>query len=191
MAKWQLKNIRSLTIAAHRDFGYFFSVLIIVYCLSGIALNHVNDWNSDFIIQRDSVPITKEYRTDELNKKETILELGKLVGQDSYKVYDFPTPDQVKIYYDNASLHVNFTFQSAIYEQVARRPLFYQVNVLHRNSLKEWKWAADIFAVMLIVINLTGIFMLKGKYGISGRGKWLIAAGTIPPVVAIIVFYFS
>jgi hypothetical protein len=186
MAKWQLKNIRSLNAAAHRDFGYFFSSLIIVYCLSGIALNHVDDWNPDFIITKETVKISGNYSASTITK-EQIAELGKQVGETEYKVYDLPTHDQVKIYYDNASLHANFTTHTALYERVSRRPLFYQVNVLHRNSLKGWKWASDVFAFMLIVINITGLFILKGKNGISGRGKWLIALGFLPPVIAIII----
>jgi uncharacterized protein len=186
MAKWQLKNIRSLNIAAHRDFGYFFSSLIIVYCLSGIALNHIDSWNPDFIITHETVKISGTY-TAKTVSKEQVEKFGKLVNEESYKVYDFPTHDQLKIYYDNASLHVNFSTNSAVYEKVSRRPMFYQANVLHRNSVKGWKWAADIFAFMLIVLNLTGLFILKGKYGIKGRGKWLILAGALPPVIALIV----
>ncbi len=124
MAKWQLKNLRSLNIAAHRDFGYFFSVLIIVYCLSGIALNHANDWNPDFIIKRDNIQLTKIYTKAELSSSSAINELGKLVGEESYKVYDFPTPTQVKIYYDNASLHIDMATNTGIYERVSRRPVF-------------------------------------------------------------------
>ncbi len=190
MAKWQLKNIRSLNRAAHRDFGYFFSTLIIIYCLSGLALNHVDDWNPDFIISTDTIKVNASY-TKEVLTNRIIDSLGQLVGETKYKVYDAPTNDQVKIYYDNASFHINFTTQSGIYEKVSRRPVFYQSNILHRNSLKSWKWASDIFAVMLILVNITGLFVLKGKYGISGRGKWLIAAGFIPPLVAIIIQAFQ
>lgn len=186
MAKWQLKNIRSLNIAAHRDFGYFFSSLIIVYCLSGIALNHVDDWNPDFMITHEQVKFTPDYDTKKVSRAD-IDALGRLVGESNYKVYDFPTSDQVKIYYDNASLHANFKTKTAVYEKVSRRPLFYQVNVLHRNSLRGWKWASDIFALMLITINVTGLFILKGKYGLKGRGKWLIAAGLLPPLIALLI----
>lgn len=189
MAKWQLKNLRSLNTAAHRDFGYFFSTLIIVYCLSGIALNHVNEWNPDFIIERKEVVLSKQYVPSQVSQNE-IAELNKLVGEETYKVFDFPTPTQVKIYYDNASFHVNFAEGKGVFESVKRRPVFYQANVLHRNSLKEWRWASDAFAVFLIVINLTGIFVLSGKNGITGRGKWLIVAGFLPPVIALIVFQF-
>lgn len=189
MSKWQLKNIRSLNLAAHRDFGYFFSSLIIIYCLSGIALNHVDEWNPDFIITRDSVNVKQVYTRDQVTP-EIITKLGNSVGETEYKVYDFPTNNQVKIYFDNASLHLDLTTGKGIYENVARRPVFYEVNVLHRNSVKGWKWAADIFAIMLIAINITGLFILRGKYGLSGRGKWLIAAGTLPPLIAILIMYF-
>src|SRR5690606_31509574 len=106
MAKWQLKNLRSLNTAAHRDFGYFFSTLIIVYCLSGIALNHVNEWNSDFIIDRNEIELTETYDAANITRTE-IEALNKLAGEETEKVYDFPTPNQVKIYYDNATFHVN------------------------------------------------------------------------------------
>ena len=50
-------KIRRLNIATHRDLGYFFSSLIITYCLSGLALNHINEWNPDFIIEKQKIEI--------------------------------------------------------------------------------------------------------------------------------------
>lgn len=189
MGKWQLKNIRSLNVAAHRDFGYFFSTLIVIYCLSGLALNHVDDWNPDFVITRDSVALQGGLQKEQITS-EKINELSKQVGEGAYKVFDFPTYNQVKVYYDNASLHLNFETGKGVYENVSRRAVFYESNVIHRNSVKGWKWAADIFALMLIIINISGLFILKGKYGITGRGKWLIAAGAVPPLVAILIIHF-
>lgn len=186
MFNMNIKKIRRLNVATHRDLGYFFSTLILVYCISGIALNHVDDWNPDFILTKEAITINNDYSADDINTG-IITELSKLVNEDEHKVYDFPTNNQVKIYYEDASLHVYLDKKEAIYEQVTKRPVFYQSNVLHRNSLKGWKWASDIFAVMLIVITITGLFVLKGKHGITGRGKWLIAAGFIPPVVALVI----
>lgn len=186
MAASRWTRLRRLNVAAHRDLGYFFTALIIVYCLSGLALNHVNEWNPDFVITKDTIAINSAISGVALSN--TLIDsLGKMVGEERYKVYDAPTKRQVKVYYDNASLHVNFETHTGIYEKVARRPVFYQANVLHRNSLKSWRWASDVFAVMLITICLTGLFVMKGKYGITGRGKWLIAAGFLPPVAAIIL----
>ncbi len=175
-----------LNRALHRDLGYFCASLILAYCISGIALNHVDDWNPDFIIHRDTVYFDQPY-TREGMKRSEILKLAGLVGMASFKVYDFPTPDQLKIYFERATLHVYFNEKMGLYEGISRRPVFYQTNVLHRNSVRHWKWASDVFAGLLIIINLTGLIMLKGKLGIGGRGKWLILLGLIPPVVALIM----
>lgn len=180
MARWN--------VACHRDLGYFFSSLIILYCISGISLNHVNDWNPDFIITRDTIHLPHTYTKDQL-KADKIKEFGKIVHENTYKVFDFPTPNQVKIYYDNASLHINLENGTGIYEVVAKRHLFYESNVLHRNSLRGWKWVSDIFALMLIVISITGLFVLKGKYGLQRRGIWIVLAGLLLPLGAIILFY--
>jgi uncharacterized protein len=185
-----LTRLRRLNVATHRDLGYFFVTLIVVYCLSGLALNHVDDWNPDFIIQKREVLLDRTYNRAEVDAA-TIHTFGALVGEDDYKVFDFPTHDQVKIYYDNASLHVDLSSGKAQYESVRRKPVFYHANVVHRNSLKGWKWAADVFAVLLIVLSLTGLFVLKGKYGISGRGKWLVAAGFLPPLIALLLYEFT
>lgn len=186
MDKSTKKKIRKLNVATHRDLGYFFSALIIVYCISGIALNHINDWNPDFIIQKKTISIHKKFTAQTITDKDVIA-FGKKVNENQFKIYDFPTKDQVKIYYDNASLHINFTKGEGVYESVSRRPLFYHSNVIHRNSVNGWKWVSDVFAVMLIVISVTGIFVLKGKHGIKGRGKWLLIAGFIPPIIVLII----
>jgi hypothetical protein len=178
---------RRLVIVLHRDIGYFLSGLVVVYCLSGLALNHVDDWNPDFVIEKRSVKLT-ENLDGRLMTPEDIKRISGTVGEDRFKLYDQPTPTQVKIYFDNATLHLDLEDGEGIYERVSRRPVFYQSNVIHRNSLKGWKWAADIFSVLLVVIVATGLMMVKGPAGFWGRGKWFVLAGMVPPVAAIVLF---
>ena len=186
--KWKVK-LHRWSVAWHRDLGYFFSSLIIIYSISGLALNHVDDWNPDFIIQKKTIQIPKSYQRTEINN-ELVKAFSEQVGEDHFKLYDFPTSNQVKIYYDNASLHINLDDRSGHYESITKRPLFYESNVLHRNSLKGWKWISDIFALMLIIISITGLYILKGKYGFRRRGIWLFLAGLLLPLVAVILFYY-
>jgi hypothetical protein len=183
------RKIRRLNLSWHRDLGYFFSSLIIIYCISGIALNHLNDWDPDFIIYKTTVQLPRTFTKNNITD-DVITGFGKEVNEDKFKVYDFPTDNQVKIYYDNASLHINLETGVGHYEKITKRHLFYEANVLHRNSLEGWKWVSDIFAFMLIIISVTGIFILKGKYGVKRRGIWIIAAGFVLPVAAILLFYF-
>lgn len=180
-------TLRRLNSDLHRDVGYFLSGLILIYCLSGIALNHVHDWNPDFIIHKRTITLDHSYTVAEITP-ERIEEFTALVGEAPAKVHDFPTAHHVKVYYDNASLLIDLATQTGTYERVQRRPLFYQANILHRNSLKGWRWAADIFGALLIFLVVSGWFILKGKHGVLGRGKWFIAAGMLPPIVAILIF---
>ncbi len=183
-----ITKLRRWNVAWHRDLGYFFSSLIIIYCISGLALNHVNDWDPDFIIEKKEIKLDRAYTRAEINAT-TIRAFGKLAGEEDYKVFDFPTPNQVKVYYENATLHLYLDKQYGDYEALRKRSVFYEANVLHRNSLKGWKWVSDIFAVMLIVISITGLFVLKGKYGFKRRGVWIVSAGLLLPVVGLVLFY--
>lgn len=186
MKQWKI-SLRRLNTVLHRDLGYFFSGLIIIYCISGLALNHIDDWNPDFIVSRETISLPKNYSHININD-DLIDEFDSLVGQKSHRVYDFPTSDQIKIYYENATFHIFLDRQSGVYEKISRRSVFYESNLLHKNSVKGWKWASDVFAVLLIVVAVTGLFMVKGRFGFGNRGKWFLLAGMLPPVFAIVLF---
>jgi len=40
----------------------------------------------------------------------------------------------------------------------------------------------------LIILAFTGLFILKGKNGITGRGAWLVSAGIIIPLVFLFMY---
>jgi len=42
----------------------------------------------------------------------------------------------------------------------------------------------------LFVLALTGLFMIKGKNGITGRGAYLTAIGLLLPIVFIVVYIY-
>ncbi|ANT65510.1 MULTISPECIES: PepSY-associated TM helix domain-containing protein [Prosthecochloris] len=190
MPKKSNDSLRKINAVLHRDLGYFFAALLIAYSLSGIALNHIDEWNPDFIVKKTSLDFDGSYDRQNVDA-ELIRHFSRIAGEDTFRLYDFPSERQVKVYYKDATLLVNLADGSGTYEKISRRPLFYQFNVLHRNSVDWWKWASDIFAVMLIIITVTGVIMLRGKNGFSGRGKWLAAAGLIPPLAALILQNFQ
>ncbi|MCO5236981.1 MAG: PepSY-associated TM helix domain-containing protein [Chitinophagaceae bacterium] len=183
------RKLRRLNLTWHRDLGYFFSSLIIIYCLSGLALNHLDDWDPDFIIYKKTVHLPAHLSMNQVTD-DVVTDFSKAVEESHFKIYDFPTDNQVKIYYDNASLHVNLETGTGHYERIGKRHFFYEANVLHRNSLAGWKWMSDIFAVMLIAISVTGLFILRGKYGFRRRGVWFTLAGLLLPVAAVWLFYY-
>lgn len=187
MSERVLPFVRRWSRTLHRDIGYFLTALIVVYSLSGLALNHVDEWNPDFRVEKREITLDRVYSEAEVD--DTLARtLSEQIGETAHRVIDFPTEGQAKIYYDHGSLRLDLNERHGVYERLVRRPLFYETNVLHRNSLKAWRWAADVFALLLIFVNLTGLLILKGKYGLTPRGLWFIAAGAVPPIIALIVF---
>ncbi len=167
----------------HRDLGFFFFGVTIIYALSGIALNHLRDWNPNYIIHTYSKPIPNaaDYKKADKAKVKTMLQQ---IGETAkYKKHIYNGNTSMKIFIQQGSAVLDFNTGILTVETIKRRPLFYQVNYLHYNPGKWWKWFSDIFAVSLIIIAISGIIITKGKKGIKGRGGLYILLGIIVPIL--------
>ncbi len=180
-------RLRKINNILHRDIGYFFAGTTIIYAISGLAVNHVNDWNPSFIIQREEVEVEAPIDRKEVDKA-WVREVLKPLGEErAYLSHDFPTDKKVKIYLKEGSIFLNLMNGKGEYETIRRRPLFYQVNFLHLSPKRAWLVFSDFFAVGLIVIVVTGLFVLKGKRGIAGRGAVLVSAGLVVPLIFLLI----
>ncbi len=43
-------SFRKTIIGVHRDVGYFFAGLTVLYAISGVAVNHIEDWNPNYSV---------------------------------------------------------------------------------------------------------------------------------------------
>lgn len=179
----KLKNWRKLATLLHREIGYFFVGMTVVYAISGIALNHRNDWNPSFIVHRQEIETT----FGEDHSKITTAAIKKCLADnklnDPYRGHDFPSQSKLKIFTKKGSLFVHLDTGKGEYEALKRRAVFYQVNFLHTDSRTAWIVFSDIFCVGLLIIAITGTVMRKGRHGMKGRGGWLVAAGIAAPII--------
>lgn len=167
----------------HRDLGFLFFGVTLIYALSGIALNHIDDWNPNYIVNKYSkeVPLATNYKTAD---KAAIKQLLKDVGEKvHYKKHIYNGNKSIKIFIQNGSAVLNFQTNTLEVEKIRRRPIFYQVNLLHYNPGKWWKWFSDIFAVSLITLAISGIIITRGKKGLWGRGGFYILIGLVIPIL--------
>lgn len=183
--KWR-KTIRAL----HRDVGYLAVALTVIYAISGIAVNHINDWNPNYIIDRTTAtfePVDSAVAVDSA----LAVSIAALVGvEDEIASFFRPDPETFDIFFESATISAKPFEGTAEVEQVKSRPVFRETNYLHLNHPKKlWTWVADLFAVALAFLAITGLFMIKGKNGIKGRGAWMTAIGVLIPVVFWLIYY--
>lgn len=172
----------------HRDIGYFFFGMTIIYCISGIALNHKKDWHPSYVIKYQDISITEDISKSTVTDEWVMTLLKKYNEEDHYKKYFFPDANTLKIFIDDGSISINMKNNNGYIEKITKRPFFFEVNFLHYNPGKWWLWFSDIFCVGLIIIAISGLFVIaKSKNSLSRRGVWFVIAGLILPLLALII----
>jgi hypothetical protein len=48
---------------------------------------------------------------------------------------------------------------------------------------------ADAYALALALLAVTGLFVLRGRNGITGRGAWLTAIGVAVPALFLLLYF--
>ena len=182
-------KIRRTIIVLHRDIGYFFAALTVIYAISGIAVNHVDDWNPNYIVEHSSRELGS---LEDIPREKLGVEVLSRMGIDEKPKAAVPMSEkEYRVFLKDRTLSVSLPDGRVVDEQIHRRPFFFHLNVLHLNHAKGlWTWYADIYALGLLVLALTGIFIIPGKKGLRGRGRILLAAGLVVPVIFILLMVF-
>lgn len=181
-------NISKLNRITHRDLGYLIAGLTIIYSLSGIALNHKNNWNPNYIIENRKFTTEINVTRETLNKDIAQTILKDVPGKPVYKTWYFPSGDILTIFIEGGSVRLNTKSGEGIIERISKRPLFYQINFLHYNPGRWWKYFSDIFCIALMTVTVTGLFLIKGRNGITRRGAILTATGIILPLMFLFIY---
>ena len=172
----------------HRDIGYLAVGMTLIYALSGIALNHLADWNPNYEVSRQEINWPEVQSGERLSRAETQALLEKVGEEDNYKSHYYPEEHHLRIFLKSGMVDVDVTSGRGAIERLRKRPLFYEVNFLHYNPKRAWTWFSDAFCVALMLLAVTGLFVLKGKKGIAGRGAWLTGIGIALPLFFLLAY---
>ena len=175
--------------AVHRDFGYLFFGMTLVYALSGIALNHRSDWNPNYIIVDQEIK-GKAFDHNLTKDEVKSLLLADFGEESSYRKHYYPQPGLLKVFLTGGMLMLDTETGEGYLEISRRRPLFREVNYLHYNPSDYWTWFSDIFAGAMIVLALSGILIPRGSDGLSARGAWLTILGILLPFIFIMYYLY-
>lgn len=181
-------NFSKLNRITHRDIGYLIAGMTIIYAISGIALNHKYDWNPNYIIDNRTFSTEINITRETLNDKTARGILKTIAGDLKYKTFYYPSGNFLTIFIEGGSVRINTINGQGTVERISRRPFFYQVNFLHYNPGVWWKYFSDIFCVSLILVTITGLFIVKGRNGITRRGAILTIIGIILPLLFLFIY---
>lgn len=175
--------------AFHRDIGYATVALILAYSISGLAVNHIEDWNPSYTFEQRQVDIGALSGTLSEIEAQVIdrLQLDRRAVRGRFQ----ETDTLLRVFLDEGQeAAIDIRTGRGELKTLSRRAVLFEVNSLHLNNLKGiWTYVADLFAIALIVLAITGMTMMKGDRGITGRGKYFLAAGLAVPVGFIIYMY--
>lgn len=182
-----MKLFRKWSRIIHRDLGFFLIGTSLIYAISGIALNHLNDWNPSYSVNQTNFSTSINLRKGETLKKDVIIFLDEINLKDEYKSHYYPEQGIIKVFLSGgSSIIVNTKTGEGTTEILRKRSLFYDVNFLHYNPSYWWMWFSDIYAGGLIIIVLSSFFMVKGRKGAWGGGGIYIVFGFLIPILFLI-----
>jgi hypothetical protein len=172
--------------AFHRDAGYFVVGLTIIYAVSGLAVNHIADWDPSFEqVERThqvGLPIPS---ADRAAAAHVLSKLGvREAPREVYRAGD----TQLDLVFDTRTFHVDPTSGRVVEEGQEPRLFLRLANWLHLNRGKPaWTYVADGYAVLLLFLAISGLFMIPGRKGLIGRGALVAAVGALVPVLYVVL----
>ncbi|MCD8101216.1 MAG: PepSY-associated TM helix domain-containing protein [Alistipes sp.] len=182
MKSWENKATRWLRVI-HRDLGYVVVGLCLVYGISGILLNHMGESDPAYRSANHTVQLPSGLNGDGLaaawNGAGSDLPALRRIMPIDDRHSRLMLDGGVGVY-DSADGRLD-------YEVHRKRPFVYWINKLHYSKVRGWSVMADLFAVSLLFLAVSGLFMVRGKKGLAGRGKWYLIAGLLIPVVYILL----
>ncbi len=176
------KRWRAWLRAFHRDLGYLAVGLTVVYAVSGIAINHLGDWDPNFKSVAERSTLKGPYPADEeVLTRRVAAHLG--VSPDDVQASYYDTDTVFEVSMADSTARLDTTTQSVSVVSKEPRFMLRVMNWLHYNRGKAaWTYIADTYAVLLLYLALSGLFMLKGRKGFWGRGVVLVAIGAAVPI---------
>jgi hypothetical protein len=167
--------------AIHRDVGYSAIGLTVVYAASGIAVNHLADWDPNFTHATRTHELGSRLPDDDEAASKQIL-AALAIHETPKEVYR--EGDEIEVLLERRTLHATAATGHVIDEGQQPRFFLRAANWLHLNrGKKAWSYFADAYAAALLFLALSGMFMLPGRKGLFGRGAVFMLLGASIPIL--------
>ena len=167
--------------ALHRDAGYFVVGLTLIYALSGLAVNHIADWDPNFTQVDREIQLQAKLPEDDASAATRV---ARELGFEEKPSEFYREEGRLEIIFEHHTLSVD-TENGHVHQRGQEpRLLLRAANWLHLNrGKKAWTFIADGYAILLLFLAISGLFMIAGKKGIRGRGAVVATLGAMIPIL--------
>jgi len=144
-------------------------------------VNHIEDWDPNFT----HIDVTHQFDAIPAQEDAAVAYVAGRLGIDETPNDVFAySEERIIVNYEVRTLTINAASGSVKDVGQSPRLLLRIMNWLHLNrGKKAWTYFADSYAVMLVFLALSGMFMLPGRRGLLGRGGVLVAIGIALPLL--------
>ncbi len=193
------KSLSNISRSLHRDLGYFFIGITLIYAITGFILSArgLGWFKYDYNFRTN---ISKNISSE--NFKEKLISEAK--GRKLDYIYKLGTKDVVEknikrltfLKEENSTLYFDYKYMHVIYNKNSGEtninyksyPAFLQIFISSHLSTnnRAWYYLAMVYSVVLAFFALSAMVMVKGKYGFKKRGLSIMLAG----IITVVIFLF-
>jgi hypothetical protein len=177
-----MRRFRKWCRTFHRELGYLAVGLTLVYAVSGIVVNHAHHWDANY--ERTAAVLSIAPPGTGATEEIEPLVLQRLALDRPVKNTWRAGPELLQVFLEGEGYDVNLVTGEVVHHAFRKRPLLFDLNFMHLNSGKgPWTGIADAYAGILVVMAVTGPWLVRGRKGLKGRGGLLMGLGIMLPFV--------
>ena len=202
MFSFNKRNFYSVSRALHIYLSTALFFLLILFCVSGIILNHVSWLENDKHNGQNQLLVSAELFEKAQANLDTLPSLYPEIEQYMQQQFSLNNVKSIEWEKEDALVMLDYPLPAGfayaeIYFQTGELNIDYQtggfmslIGDLHkgRHTGEAWSWVIDISAVLMILFAITGLFILFQNRKKRAAGLWLTLLGVATPLVIYLVW---
>jgi uncharacterized protein len=168
----------------HRDLGYFYLGLVIAFSISGMFLNHRQAWHpSKYKAEVKAINVAMPANAQAIDENFAKGLKDQLGMTDNFRRFRLDR-GQLKVSFEKNDVEIDLKTGKGEIIRYVKVPVLAQMTQLHQDTSKWWIYYSDIFGAAMLLMALTGIYMIpQGKFSFKERGWKLALLGIIFPLM--------
>lgn len=170
----------------HRNGGYLIVGIVCFFAITGILLNHRSSLKIGFTSTVSEYELDA-FDTDTILRRHVNDMLMKIDTSATTKAF-LLNEDQLQIFTNSGNITIKEKTGKAEKVVWSHNQTWQMIKNLHMASFHSlWKWVSDIFAMCLVIVAITGLYMAKGMKSFRKYGWRVFAVGSLIPVLLVII----